>query len=96
MVPVGRAWRLGEFLLTPDGQLLRTGRVVRVAGTDRRRSVVAASITEHHTLAIAAKRGGFPDGETVNFDTRPVDPDAPIPEQYLLERADLLIHPPGV
>jgi len=98
MVPVGRVWRLGEFLLTPDGRLLRTGRVVRVAGTDRRRSVVAASITEHHELALAARRGGYREGETVAFDARPVDPanaDGPELAAYLSDRAELLIHPPG-
>jgi len=98
MVPHGRVWRLGQFLLTPEGELLRTGRVVRVAGTDRRRSVVAASITEHHQLALAARRGGYREGETVAFDARPVDPQDPgVPDlaAYLAERAALLIEPPG-
>jgi len=97
MRPVGRVWRLGAFLLTPDGELLRTGRVVRVAGTDRRRSVVAASITERHELALAARRGGYREGETVNFEAAPVDPRAPgVPDldAYLADRAALLIHPP--
>jgi len=97
MAPLGRVWRLGAFLLTPDGRLLRTGRVVRVAGTDRRRSVVAAAITEHHELALAARRGGYREGETVDFDAEPVDPaDAGVPDlaAYLTERAELLIEPP--
>lgn len=95
--PVGRVWRLGAFLLTPEGELLRTGKVIRVAGLDRRRSVVAASITEHHELAQAARRGGYREGETVNFDAGPIDPDDPgVPDlgAYLAERADLLMHPP--
>ena len=98
MVPRGRVWRLGEFLLTSAGELLRTGRVVRVAGTDRRRSVVAAAITEHHELAVAARRGGYREGETVNFDAGPVELSAPGVldlAAYLTERADLLIAPPG-
>ncbi|HWL01860.1 MAG TPA: hypothetical protein VNQ52_05735 [Microbacteriaceae bacterium] len=98
MVPRGRVWRLGEFLLTPEGELLRTGRVVRVAGTDRRRSVVAAAITEHHELALAARRGGYREGESVNFGARPVDPAVPGVldlAAYLTERAELLIDPPG-
>ncbi len=97
MVPRGRVWRLGGFLLMADGVLLRTGRVVRVAGTDRRRSVVADTITERHELARAARRGGYAEGETVNFDARPVDLAAsgvPDLEAYLAERAELLIHPP--
>jgi len=96
MRPIGRVWRLGAFLLTPDGELLATGRVVRVAGTDRRRSVVAAAITEHHELALAAARGGYRTGETVNFGVKPVDPAEPgVPDlgAYLAERAALLIDP---
>ncbi len=95
--PLGRAWRLGDYLLTSTGELLRTGRVIRVAGIDRRRSVVAAAITEHHELARAARRGGYPEGETVNFDTRSLDQaavDLAALEPYLAERAELLIHPP--
>ena len=98
LAPTGRVWRLGDYLVTPDGGLLRTGQVVRVAGTDRRRSVVAATITEHHELALAARRGGYREGETVNYDASPVDLDAVDPaalEPYLAERAELLVHPPG-
>jgi len=97
--PVGRVWRLGAFLLTPTGQLLHTGRVIRVAGTDRRRSVVADAITEHHELALAARRGGCREGDTVNFEARPCAPgEAGVADlcAYLAERAELLIHPlPG-
>lgn len=98
MRPIGRVWRLGAFLITPDGKLLATGRAVRVANTERMRSVVAASITEHHELARAAARGGYRLGETVNFDARPVDPERPgidDLEAYLADRAELLLHPPG-
>jgi len=95
--PVGRVWRLGDYLVTRDGGLRRTGRVVRVAGTERRRSVVAAAITERHELALAARRARIPEGETVNFDTEPVDVAEALPAAvaaYLTERAELLIHPP--
>lgn len=94
MRPLGRVWRLGAFLLTPSGELLRTGRVVRVAGVERMRSVVAASITERHELVRAAARGGYRVGETVDFDAVPVVPaDVGVPEleAYLAERAELLI-----
>jgi hypothetical protein len=97
-MPAGRVWRLGDYLLTPGGDLFRTGRVIRVAGTDRRRSVVAASITEHYQLAVAARRGGYREGETVNFDATPVDPSSVelgALETYLADRADLLVHPPA-
>ncbi len=95
--PAGRVWRLGDYLLMPSGALLRTARVVRVAGMDRRRSVIAVAATEHHELALAARRGGFREGETVNFDAIPLDPaslDLPVLEPYLDDRAELLIHPP--
>ena len=98
MAPRGRVWRLGDYVLNSGGELMRTGRVVRVAGTDRRRSLVAESMTEHHELARAARRGGYREGETVNFDARPVDLAAPGVldlEAYLAERAALLIEPPG-
>lgn len=97
LAKAGRVWRLGDYLVTPEGELLRTGRVVRVAGTDRRRSVVAEAITQHHALAVAARRGGHREGETVNFDADPVDPGSLDPvrlEAYLAERAELLVHPP--
>lgn len=97
MRPLGRVWRLGAFLLTPSGELLRTGRVIRVAWIDRRRSVVAASITAHHELARAARRGGCRVGETVNFGATPCDPDSTGVDDlaaYLADRAELLIHPP--
>lgn len=99
MRPIGRVWRLGAFLLTPDGEVLGTGRVVHVARTERFRSVVANAITEHHELAKAAARGGYREGETVNFDAKPVDlahPGVDDLDAYLEERADLLIHPPGL
>ncbi|MBO9577971.1 MAG: glutaminase [Microbacteriaceae bacterium] len=100
MRPIGRVWRLGAYLLTPAGGLLRTGRVVRVAGAERRRSVVAESISAHHELVLAARRGGYREGETVNFDARPLDADAAHGSgaadlaAYLAERAALLIRPP--
>lgn len=98
MRPIGRVWRLGAFLLSADGTLWHTGRVVRVAKTEQMRSVVAASMTEHHEFARAAKRGGIPDGETVNFDARPCDPmnsGVHDLDTYLADRAELLLHPPG-
>ncbi|OJX64503.1 MAG: hypothetical protein BGO95_08500 [Micrococcales bacterium 73-13] len=98
IVVVGRVWRLGDYLLEPNEELHRVGRVVRVAGTDRRRSIVAASMTARHELARAARRGGVPEGETVNFDVERLDPaslDPAVLEPYLLDRAELLVHPPG-
>lgn len=98
LAPAGRVWRLGDYLIGSEGEILCTGRVIRVAGTDRRRSVVADSITEHYELAVAARRGGYREGDTVNFDARLVDLDAldtSALEAYLAERADLLLHRPA-
>lgn len=73
MTPLGRAWRLGALLVTADGRLLATGRVVR-AERPARRSTPAAAIAEQRAYAAAAVKGGFAEGETVNFGAVPVDP----------------------
>ena len=73
MTPLGRDWRLGVLLVDPDGRLFATGRVVR-AERPVRRSTPAASIAEQRAFAAAAVKGGFAEGETVNFGAVPVDP----------------------
>ena len=73
MMPVGRVWRLGALLVTADGRLLATGRVVR-AERPVRRSTPAAAIAEQRAYAAAAVKGGFAEGETVNFGAEWVDP----------------------
>ncbi|MGH3706288.1 MAG: hypothetical protein ACRDT9_16745, partial [Agromyces sp.] len=50
-----------------------TGRVVR-AERPVRRSTPAAAIAEQRAYAAAASKGGFAEGETVNFGAVPVDP----------------------
>jgi len=72
--PLGRVWRLGALLLGADGALYGTGDVVR-AEQPARRSVVALAVAERRELQAAALRGGFPAGETVNFNAVPVDVD---------------------
>jgi hypothetical protein len=74
MTPVGRVWRLGVLLVAEDGALHGTGRVVR-AERPARRSVTAESVAEQRALRAAAVKGGIPEGETVNFDTSPIDLD---------------------
>ena len=73
MMPIGRVWRLGVLLVGADGQLFATGRVGR-AERPVRRSTPAASIAEQRAFAAAAVKGGFAEGETVNFGAVPVDP----------------------
>ena len=72
MMPIGRVWRLGALLVTADGRLLATGRVVR-AERPVRRSTPAAAIAEQRAYAAAAVKGGYTEGETVNFGAEPVD-----------------------
>lgn len=75
MAQLGRVWRLGVLLLAPDGAVHATGHVVR-AELPARRSILADSVAEHRAWQAAAVRGGISTGETVNFDTTPVDLDA--------------------
>jgi hypothetical protein len=72
MNPTGRVWRLGALLLDADGRLFATGRVVR-AERPARRSTPAAAIAEQRAYRAAAVKGGFAEGETVNFEAAPVD-----------------------
>ena len=73
MTPLGRVWRLGVLLVDTEGRLFATGRVVR-AERPVRRSTPAAAIAEQRAFAAAAVKGGFAEGETVNFGAAPVDP----------------------
>lgn len=76
MVPIGRAWRLGVFLVTADGALLEAGSSTRAVppGYPGHQSVSAENRRAHRA---AAHDGPFVEGETVNFDATAVtfDPD---------------------
>ncbi|MCD2441211.1 hypothetical protein LQ757_02865 [Agromyces sp. SYSU K20354] len=74
MVPVARVWRLGVVLLDETGSVWATGRVVR-AERSARRSVTAEAVAEQRAHRAAAVKGGIAEGETVNFDARPIDLD---------------------
>ncbi|MGO4691650.1 hypothetical protein [Glaciibacter sp. 2TAF33] len=67
MHPLGRVWRLGVFLLGPDGTLYQTGSITRASDPKYRgfQSVSAEVRREHRA---AAFRGPFARDETVNFD----------------------------
>ncbi|MET0480609.1 MAG: hypothetical protein ABWX76_04425 [Leifsonia flava] len=64
---VGRVWRLGVFLLAPDGTLYETGLTTRALEPGRP-AYQSASAEQRREYRAAATRGRFPHGETVNFD----------------------------
>jgi hypothetical protein len=74
MTPTARVWRLGVLLLDADGHLYATGRVVR-AERPSRRSVPANAVADQRALRAAAVKGGIAEGETADFDARPIDLD---------------------
>lgn len=72
---LGRVWRLGVLLLDEDGELHATGSLTRAvpSGHPNFQSVSAESRREYRQAALKA---GFDEGETVDFDTTPIDWDA--------------------
>ncbi|WP_431219410.1 hypothetical protein [Leifsonia xyli] len=72
---IGAVWRLGVFLLDADAVLRATGSLVRATPPGRPQGL-ARSVEERRALRAAAQRGGFRDGETVDFDAPviPLDP----------------------
>src|SRR5690606_27540936 len=75
MRPLGRVWRLGVILLDADGNAHTTGVTTRAQTTGRpnHQSVSAETRRAHR---VAALKAGYPEGETVNFATTPIDADA--------------------
>ena len=72
---VGVAWRLGALLLTPDGDALAVGDVLRAAA-EVRRGYAAESARERAAQRAAAVRGGFRPGEIVHVGWQRIDLDA--------------------
>lgn len=83
MRPLGRVWRLGVLLLDADGAFLATGEVTRATppGHPNFQSASGEARRAHRAAAFA---GPFARGEVVNFDARPIDPEAPA-EPILVE-----------
>jgi hypothetical protein len=75
LVHTGEVWRLGIFLITRDGILLRAGDNTRVVETAHIPHV-STYRTQRHVLMDAAFRGGFPAGSVVNFNASPLPLDA--------------------
>jgi hypothetical protein len=67
MVPLGRVWRLGVFLLGHDGVLYETGSVTR-ASNPKHPGYQSVSAEMRRSYRAAAFEGPFSPGETVNFD----------------------------
>ncbi len=72
MRPAGRVWRLGVLLLQDDGAVRATGRLTRAVDPGHGQHV-AVSAEARRELRAAARRARFEPGETVNFDTEPID-----------------------
>lgn len=75
MLPLGRVWRLGALLLDRDATLYATGSITRVTEPVRP-NYQSLSAEERRGYRAAALKGGFPQGETVNFDATAVELDA--------------------
>lgn len=80
MVPLGRVWRLGVFLLGFDGTLYATGHTTR-AVDPKHPGYQSISAEERRDYRAAAFRGPFARGETVNFDAEliTIEGDTPSP-----------------
>lgn len=72
LVPVGRVWRLGVFLLDADGTLYATGLTTRAVEPGRA-GYQSSSAEMRREYRAAAFRGPFARGETVNFDAQAID-----------------------
>jgi hypothetical protein len=72
LVPVGRAWRLGELLITRDGQLYSTGSVTRAVQPTDFAANKSPAEHERRELQRAAVRGSFATGSSVNFGYEPI------------------------
>ncbi len=72
MIPIGRAWPLGVFLLTADATLFAAGSTTRAvpAGYPGYQSI---SAEQRREFRAAAARGPFSQGETVAFDAVAID-----------------------
>ena len=75
MRPLGRVWRLGVLLLDSDGAAHTTGAITRAQHTGRPNHQ-SVSAEARRAYRAAALKAGYAEGETVDFDTTPIDLDA--------------------
>ena len=76
MDAVGRAWRLGVLLLDRKGRLFATGGITRAIELTYETVYMNAEALHRRGLRVAATRGGFALGDTVNFDVIEIALDA--------------------
>lgn len=74
MRPLGRVWRIGVLLIDADGAAYATGATTRAIDPGRR-GYTSESARDRAEERAAARRGRFPEGETVNFGWRRLDLD---------------------
>jgi hypothetical protein len=75
--PVGRAWRLGDLLLSEDGRLWAVDRVTRATPPKDFSSDKTIAGEERRELQRAAAQGRFEPGDVVNVGFSAVNPEAP-------------------
>ncbi len=73
---VGRAWRLGVLLLDRDCRLFAVGGITRAIELTHETVYMNAEALHRRELRVAATRGGFALGDTVNFDVTEIALDA--------------------
>ncbi len=85
-VAIERVWRLGVLLLGRSGALYATGTTFRIDELtfDNHQSNLASARREYRAAAL---RAGFPPGETINFDARPIELDAALADAALRDAA---------
>ena len=91
LVPAGRAWRLGELLLTDDGALLATGVVTRAIEPRQFAANKSPAEEARRELQRAAVRGRFPTGAAVNVDSREIETDRDATGAVTVTLADAVV-----
>lgn len=91
MVPLGRVWRLGVFLLDREGVLYQAGTTTRAVPPGHP-GHAAVETEKRRVYRAAAHQGPFAPGETVNFHATVIDLD---PESLRLAEGPLFLSDGG-
>lgn len=91
LVPSGRAWRLGEVLVTESGGLLATGVVTRALEPRQFAANKSPAEEARRDLQRAAVRGRFPTGAAVNVDYREIETDRDATGALTVTLADAVV-----
>lgn len=91
LIPAGRAWRLGEVLVTDTGRLLATGVVTRSLEPRQFAANKSPAEEARRDLQRAAVRGRFPSGAAVNVDYRDVETAVDATGDLTVELADAVV-----